>query len=169
MLLLAINVPDHLDRTSNEKSTARSVLAKLDLIGFSIFVPFVIMILMALQWGGVKYTWNSATIIGLFCGGSATLVLFMAWENRVGDSAMIPFSILRKIVVWCSCLVIGFFFASLLVFSYYLPIYFQTVKGVSPAMSGVYMLPSVLSQIVTAILSGVLGEISAFFLTTDDC
>jgi hypothetical protein len=127
------------------------------------------MILMALQWGGVKYTWNSATIIGLFCGGAGTLVLFMAWEYRVGDSAMIPFSILRKTVVWCSSLVIGFFFASLLVFSYYLPIYFQTVKGVSPTMSGVYMLPSVFSQIVTAILSGVLGEISAFFLTTDDC
>lgn len=127
------------------------------------------MILMALQWGGVKYTWNSATIIGLLCGGAGTLVLFMAWEYRVGDSAMIPFSILRKTVVWCSCLVIGFFFASLLVFSYYLPIYFQTVKGVSPTMSGVYMLPGVFSQIVTAILSGFLGEISAFFLTTDDC
>lgn len=126
------------------------------------------MILMALQWGGVKYTWNSGTIIGLFCGGAGTLGLFVAWEYRVGDSAMLPFSILRKTVVWCSSLVIGFFFASLLVFSYYLPIYFQTVKGVSPTLSGVYMLPSVLSQIVTAILSGVLGESPAFFLTTDD-
>lgn len=42
--------------------------------------------------------------------------------------------------------------------SYYLPIYFQAIKNDSPMMSGVYMLPSILSQLVFAILSGVLSE-----------
>lgn len=120
------------------------------------------MFLMALQWGGTEYPWNSATIIGLFCGAGGTLVVFTACEYRAGDGAMIPFSMIRNRVVWSSCLVIGFFFGPLLVFTYYLPIYFQAVKGVSPALSGVYILPGVLSQILMEIVSGVLGKYSFF-------
>ena len=157
LLLFKIHIPERLIKVSGEKSTIKTVLSQLDLIGFSLFAPFSIMVLMALQWGGQKYSWSSSTIIGLFCGGAGALLAFLSWEWHIGEKAMIPFSVLRERVVWCSCLVIGLFFASLLVFSYYLPIYFQTVKGVSPTMSGVYMLPSVLSQMATSVVSGVLG------------
>lgn len=116
------------------------------------------MLLMALQWGGQKYAWSSATIIGLLCGGMSTLLAFLAWEWYIGENAMIPISMIRKRVVWSSCLVTGFFFGSLLLFSYYLPIYFQTIKGASPTMSGVYMLPGILTQMIAAVVSGVLGE-----------
>lgn len=37
---------------------------------------------------------------------------------------------------------------------YYLPIYFQAVDGVTPTMSGVYMLPSIIAQLFTAIIVG---------------
>lgn len=36
-------------------------------------------------------------------------------------------------------------------------IYFQAVRGKSPTISGVYMLPSVLSQMCFAVGSGILG------------
>jgi hypothetical protein len=52
----------------------------------------------------------------------------------------------------------GFFLGQLFCVSYYLPIYFQGVKGVSPTMSGVYVLPSVLSHVFAAVASGMLGE-----------
>lgn len=42
--------------------------------------------------------------------------------------------------------------------SYYLPIYFQAVKGVTPTLSGVYLLPSILSQLMLAVISGALGK-----------
>lgn len=169
LLLFVIQIPERLIKVGSEKPTAKSILSQLDLIGFSIFAPFTIMIQMALQWGGQKYPWSSSTIIGLFSGGGGALIAFLAWEWYIGEKAMIPFSILRKRVVWCSCVVIGLFFASLLVFSYYLPIYFQTVKGASPTMSGVYMLPSVLSQMVTAVVSGVLGISASLSSSTMNC
>jgi hypothetical protein len=167
LLLFVIHIPDRLIKDGNEKKTAKSVLAQLDLVGFSLFAPFTVMMLMALQWGGQKYPWSSPMIIGLFCGGAGALLAFIAWEYHVGDKAMIPFSVIRKRVVWSSCLVMALFFGALLVFSYYLPIYFQTVKGVSPTLSGVYILPSVLSQIITATLSGVLGKLSSHSLPVD--
>jgi hypothetical protein len=158
IFLLTIRIPDRIDRNSTEKRTALAILLKLDLAGFCLFAPFAVMFLMALEWGGTKYAWNSATIIGLFCGAAGALIMFVAWEYRAGDGAMIPFSMVRKRVVWCSCLVVAFFFGSLLVFTYYLPIYFQAVKGVSPSRSGVYVLPGILSQMAMAVTSGFLGK-----------
>lgn len=70
---------------------------------------------------------------------------------------MIPFSAVRQRVVWSACLVNFFFFGSMLITNYYLPIYFQAVRYATPTMSGVYLLPAILSQIIFATVSGILG------------
>lgn len=117
------------------------------------------MISLAIEWGGTTYQWHSATIVGFFCGGGLALVTFGLWEFRVGDAvAMIPWSIVRKRQVWTSCFYLGFFSGSMLVYSYYLPIYFQAVKDVSPTLSGVYMLSGIGPQLVMAIGSGVISK-----------
>lgn len=48
---------------------------------------------------------------------------------------------------------------------YYLPIYFQAIKGASPMMSGVYLLPTIVSHLIGTIVSGVAGQ---FFFTCAD-
>lgn len=116
------------------------------------------MLLMALEWGGSQYAWNSATSIGLFCGASAMVIVFLLWEYHAGDEAMIPFSMVTNRVVWSSCLVIWFLFGAMMVYSYYLPIWFQAVKGASSLQSGVDLLPLILSQVVASIVSGGLGK-----------
>jgi hypothetical protein len=130
----------------------------MDLLGFALFVPWAVMLLLALQWGGIEHPWDSATIIGLFCGAGGMLLVFILWEYRTGDNAMIPLPMVRIRVVWTSCMASAFMFGMQMVVSYYLPIYFQAVKGVSPVLSGVYFLPTIISMMVTAVVSGVLGE-----------
>jgi hypothetical protein len=115
------------------------------------------MLLLALQWGGTKYAWTGATILGLFCGSAAMCVVFAFWEYRRGDTAMVPWSMIKQRIVWASCFLMLFLFGSQLIISYYLAIYFQAVKGVSPTASGVNFLPSVISQMIFAVISGVLG------------
>ena len=132
-------------------------LEKLDVLGFALFAPCAIQFLLALEWGGTRYAWESATIIGLFCGAAGTFCVFLVWEYRRGDSAMIPFSMVRRRIVWCSCSVTFFFMGSMMITSYYMPIYFQAVRNATPTMSGVYILPGILSQILFAIVAGVLG------------
>jgi Fungal trichothecene efflux pump (TRI12) len=156
-LLVFIQVPDQIIKPEGR---FRTVLKKLDLIGFALFAPAAIQFLLALQYGGNKYSWNSATVIGLFCGAGCTFMVFLAWEYREGDAAMIPFSMVREKAVWSSCLVMLFLMAMTFCASYYLPIYFQAVKGVSPMLSGVYLLPSILSQLLFAVVSEVLGKYS---------
>nr|AAD34558.1 unknown [Aspergillus terreus] len=162
-LLLVIQIPNRLPSTSDsttdgtnpKRRGARDVLTQLDFLGFVLFAGFAIMISLALEWGGSDYAWNSSVIIGLFCAAGVSLVLFGCWERHVGGAvAMIPISVASRRQVWCSCFFLGFFSGALLIFSYYLPIYFQAVKNVSPTMSGVYMLPGIGGQIVMAIVTG---------------
>lgn len=157
-------VPQGPLRPRVNNSVRETILKKFDLIGFLLFAPAAIQFFLALEWGGNGYAWNSATIIGLFCGAGGTFILFLLWEQREGDIAMVPFSMLKQRIVWCGCLVMAFNMTVVLLGSYYLPIYFQTVKGDSPTMSGVYMLPGILMQLFFAVFSGVMGKASNFFL-----
>ncbi len=161
IFVIIINIPDRVNRSAS-RPPLKKILGQLDLLGFVLFAPFAVMLLLALQWGGIKYAWSSATIIGLFCGSAGMLVVFGAWEYRVGDGAMIPFYMIRQRIIWSSCITMGCFFGSLLSITFYLPIYFQAVKGATPGMSGVYLLPSILSMMIMAVSSGILGKNEPF-------
>lgn len=154
--LFFIDIPDHRIK-SQIQTTIPKILHSLDLLGFAIFASGAIMFLLALQWGGTEYKWSDATVIGLFCGSAAMLVIFLIWEKKRGDTAMIPLSLFKNRIVWTGCLTIFFFMANMLTTSYYMAIYFQAVRGIEPTLSGVYLLPSILSQIAFAITSGILG------------
>ena len=156
VLLMFIRIPD-LTTMTNVQSTILTTLKKLDLLGFALFAPAAIQFLLALEWGGSRYGWSSAKIIGLFCGAAGTFCVFVAWEHRRGDSAMIPFSMVRRKIIWSSFVVGFLFMASMIITSYYMPIYFQTIRNATPTMSGVYILPAILSQILFAAVSGVFG------------
>jgi hypothetical protein len=84
-------------------------------------------------------------------------MIFIAWEYRQGDTAMFPLPLLRQRVVWSSCVTNFFLSGNLMSTGYYIPIYFQAIRGVTPTLSGVYLLPAILSQICAAVCSGVMG------------
>lgn len=153
ILLLMLNVPDQVVKPGWRKVLGSS-LSHFDLIGFGIFAPAAAMFFLALQYGGNQYPWKSATVIGLFCGAAVTFVLFFEWERRQGDDAMIPFSMVRNRIVWSSSLTMFFFSGSVFITGYYLPIYFQAVLGATPIMSGVDILPNILTQMVMTMVAG---------------
>lgn len=135
----------------------RALWRKLDLTGAVLFAPAAVMLLLAMQYGGNRYAWGSSTVVGLFCGAGATFMLFLAWERRAGVDAMVPFEVATKMPIWTSCLGSIFLFVSIFTSSYFLPVYFQSILGVTPFLSGLYLLPSILSQLIFAVLSGYLS------------
>lgn len=80
----------------------------------------------------------------------------------MGDGGMIPLSIISKRVVWSSCLNYGFLTGSMLIVTYYLPIYFQAVRNATPALSGVYLLPMIITMILSVIATGALRMSKSF-------
>lgn len=139
----------------------RNLPRSLDLVGFVIFSGASVMLLLALEWGGSSYAWGSAVIIGLFCGSAALLLVFAGWSWRRGDEALIPPSLLKqRVVIACTCLTL-FMMGANLTLSYWLPVYFQTVRGASPVTSGVNLLPSIVLSVVFAVIGGVLSKLSS--------
>lgn len=145
------------ERDSDKKPLMQKV-RQIDTIGCLIFIPTIVMTLLALQWGGQKYPWKSATVIGLFCGSAVLATIFLVWEYRQGDKAMIPFSILFQRSILLSCLFSTLMFGGYLLNNYYIPEWFQIIKGASPLHSGVMTLPMVCTQIVASISAGLISK-----------
>ncbi|RAH63991.1 putative efflux pump antibiotic resistance protein [Aspergillus aculeatinus CBS 121060] len=163
LVLLFVTIPEP-KATKDLLPTLHIIREKLDLIGFSIFAPAIIQLLLALDYGGNRYPWNSATVIGLFCGSGAMFILFLGWEYRTGREAMFPLYMVSQRIVTCSCLFMFFLGGMNACATYYLPLYFQVVKGVSAMMSGVSTLPSIISQLILVISSGFLVRKVGYYL-----
>jgi len=155
--LAFITIPDqYVDL--GEKPLCRFVRHKMDYVGFLLLAPAVTILLVALQLGGNQFRWDSYVVIGLLCGGGLAALVFLWAEYKKGRDAIIPLWMIRKRVVWCSCLVMTFSIATTFCASYFLPIYFQSVMNASPAMSGVYLLPTIISQLISGVTSGWIGR-----------
>ncbi|TGO75622.1 hypothetical protein BELL_0202g00050 [Botrytis elliptica] len=163
LLLLSITIPERLHPTALTLTPLQRI-QHLDLLGFFLFAPTAIQFLLALEWGGTMYPWSSSHITRLFIGSFFNFLLFLYREYRAGDEAMIPLSLVRNTVVWTCCCTNFLFMAGMLTLSYYLPIYFQGVRGVQPTMSGVYTLPGILSQMLFAIISGFAVQRIGYYL-----
>ncbi|KAK0858902.1 hypothetical protein LTS02_009605 [Friedmanniomyces endolithicus] len=155
ILLLRFHIPE-----PEPKKPAREVLGtavkSLDLPGFALISPAVIMLLLGLQFGGNEHPWSSSVVIGLLCGAAVTFVCFLVWERRQGDEAMVPFALLTNKIIWSAAGNMAFVLASILVADFYLSIYFQAVHNDSPLMSGVHLLPTCLGIVLFTIISGVM-------------
>jgi MFS family permease len=138
----------------NEQRSFLQRAKNLDLVGAFLFTPSIMAVLLALQWGGNEYAWNSATIIGLFCGFGGLLLLFLGWQLHKGDSAMIPLRLLSRRTIIASSLVSMGIFGSLFVVIYYIPEWFQVIKGASPIKSGVMNIALFVPQIIGSIIAG---------------
>ncbi|XDG02463.1 hypothetical protein ABKA04_002078 [Annulohypoxylon sp. FPYF3050] len=155
LVILLVRIPEQMP-----KQNPLVVFAKLhhylDLVGFALFAPAVLQLLLALQYGGNQFAWKSSTVIGLFCGSGATFIVWLVWNRYKGDDALLPHSMIKQKVVWASGLFQAFMLSAVYGATYFLPIYFQAINNVTAMLSGVYLLPTILPQLVMAGLSGVL-------------
>ncbi|CAG9984031.1 unnamed protein product [Clonostachys byssicola] len=129
-------------------------LQELDFAGAVLFAGAIVMVLLALQWGGTAYLWRSATIIGLFLGGAGLGFVFATWQWHKGDDAMIPPRLMMERTQFFACMTEFFAMGSVYISIYYLPTWFQVVKGASPTKSGLMYLPLALSDVLSATLTG---------------
>ncbi|KAK2807734.1 hypothetical protein FQN51_000172 [Onygenales sp. PD_10] len=141
-----------------------TAIKSLDLPGFMLICPAVVMFLLGLQFGGNQHPWNSSVVIGLLVGAAVTFGLFLVWEYRQGDEAMVPFAMLKHRVIWSAAMTMFFTLSSVLVADFYIAIYFQAILDDSPLMSGVHMLPITLGLVMFTMVSGILISVLGYYL-----
>ena len=134
-------------------STSNKQHHTIDYLGATLLAAFATAVVLATSWGGTTYAWTSPVIIGLFAGSA---VLLFAWylSARRAPEAVLPLRLFRNpvfVIAAAIGLAAGFALFGALA---YLPLFLQVVRGVSPTISGVYLLPMVLGLLITSIGSG---------------
>ncbi|KAL8675343.1 MAG: hypothetical protein Q9168_000300 [Polycauliona sp. 1 TL-2023] len=128
---------------------------QFDPIGTALFLPAIVCLLLALQWGGAKYAWSNGRIIALFVIAGFLIVGFITMQFIQGDNATIPIRIVKKRSVaaasWYTLCLGGSFF----ILIYFVPLWFQAIKGVSATKSGIMVLPMILSLVIISVVSGI--------------
>ncbi|KAF2661948.1 MFS general substrate transporter [Lophiostoma macrostomum CBS 122681] len=147
-----------------KEKTFWGLLWKLDPIGLALFLPSVICVLLALQWGGTTYAWSNGRIIALFVVFGLTLIAFIAVQAKLGENATIPPRIALQRTIWSSSIFIFCLSSSFFVLIYFLPIYFQAVKGMSALNSGIASIPLIFSNVIALIIVGVLVSKLGFYM-----
>jgi hypothetical protein len=75
--------------------TWRSKLKAFDAPGAVMLMAATTCLLLALQWGGVVYAWDSGVIVALFAVFAALSLVLLPMQWRAGDAALVPTSMLR--------------------------------------------------------------------------
>lgn len=160
----------HLPEQTEPTPSLKQQLSKLDPLGTLFFLPAIVSLLLALQWGGSTYAWSNARIIVLLIVFAVLFAIFIAIQAWKQDTATIPLRIVKQrsitfalIFTFCSS-------SAMMVLVYYIPLWFQAIKGVSAVQSGIDSIPSILALVVGSIFAGgvvqKIGYYTPFMLTS---
>ncbi|GMF79242.1 unnamed protein product [Aspergillus oryzae] len=136
-------------KSVKDNSGFKNQMGQLDFPGTALFMPSIICVLLALQWGGTMYAWNNARIIALFVVFGVLLIAFCGIQWWQQDKATVPPRLVKN---------------------RNLPIWFQAIKGVTATRSGIMNLPLLLPMIVASIAAGacvtMVGYYTPFMIAT---
>lgn len=126
----------------------------LDPIGTLLFIPSITCLLLALQWGGTTYAWKSGRIVALLTLFGMLLVLFVGVQIWMGEQATVPPRIAAQRTIAFSSVFSVFLGGAFFLLIYFLPIWFQAIRGVSALQSGIDSIPLILTMTVGIMVSG---------------
>jgi EmrB/QacA subfamily drug resistance transporter len=127
----------------------------IDYVGVALLASGLSAIVLLTTLGGNTYAWISPEIIGLGVA-SVVLTLMFIWVESRASEPVLPLSLFRN-PVFAVCSAVGFVVGVALFGSVtYLPLFLQLVKGSSPTISGLEMLPLMVGVLISSIGSGAL-------------
>ncbi|KAI8288216.1 Efflux pump roqT [Colletotrichum sp. SAR11_57] len=137
-------------------------ILELDLLGNIFLLGACVMLFMALELTNRGQAWSSVRIIGLLSGSGATAIVFAAWQWWRQDGALIPPAIITHRTVAASCVAAFSTYGALMIHTYFLPLWFQAIRGEDAIMSGVDMIPYVATIGIFSLLSAVFVSVVGY-------
>ena len=163
-LLLFLRTPKQPRPADDGPTTLWARIAKFDPLGSILFLASITCILLALQLGGTTYEFSNGRIIALFVLFGVLLIAFVALQFWGGKNATIPTSILKQRSVLFGMFYMFCVGSHFFVLVYFLPIWFQGVRGESALQSGIHTLPILLSQTLFVVLGGIFVSITGYYI-----
>ncbi|CAK1354643.1 uncharacterized protein RHO25_001576 [Cercospora beticola] len=136
---------------------------QFDPLGTLAFLAMVVCLVLALQLGGTRYAWSNGRVVALLVVFAACLIAFVLLQARGGSGTTIPLQICTQRTVVASALFSFFVGGSFFIPVYFIPVWFQAVRGTSAFSSAIRIIPLLLSLIVMCILSGSLTTLFGYY------
>ncbi|ODV96777.1 hypothetical protein PACTADRAFT_39663 [Pachysolen tannophilus NRRL Y-2460] len=131
-------------------------LKMIDYLGVFLMASSLVLILLALTFGGIQYPWRSAAVICCFVIGGLLWIIFCIWNFKFSKNPIIPLSVVRVPQLNASAFTGGFMFMYFMAAFIYVNIYFQVVRGADAWHSGIDSLPFIITVVICSISSGIL-------------
>ena len=131
----------------------RRVHHTIDYLGFAVLSLAATSLILLTSLGGTTYPWRSTPIYTLAVAGVVLIGLFVVVERRAAEPVL-PLHLFRLRTFSVTSLVgfiVGFAMFGAIT---YLPAFFQVVRGISPTVSGLYLLPLMAGLLTVSIASG---------------
>ena len=137
-----------------EQTSLKQKVKELDIIGNLVFLPSLTCLFTALSLAGTKYPWNSPIIIAMFCLFAFLLTIFGIDQWLKGETATLPPRVLKNRSVLSALAYSLCCNSTMNVVEYYLPTYFQVMRGYSPTRSGLLMFPIIIGMLLSMLMQG---------------
>ncbi|KAF2836439.1 MFS general substrate transporter [Patellaria atrata CBS 101060] len=147
MIILFLNL-------HQQTSSFLAKLRRVDWLGMVLFLSSSTGFLIPITWGGVQYAWSSwRTLVPLILC-SIGMLLFVLYEAKLASEPLIRLSVfsnrtaninfsasfIHGLILWCVL--------------YYLPLYYEAVKGYTPILAGVSLFPQTFTVAPAATITG---------------
>jgi EmrB/QacA subfamily drug resistance transporter len=125
----------------------------LDVWGAALLAAATSAFMLACIWGGERYAWDSAPILGLIAATLAMAAVLIMRERRVPDP-IVPLGLLRTraVAVTSAALFLGL--AALFAITVFVPLFLQTTTGATPTEAGLLLVPAMLGITISTTFAG---------------
>ncbi|KAJ5754360.1 hypothetical protein N7533_003903 [Penicillium manginii] len=144
--------------TPQTATSFRQKLLQIDYLGMTLNVGAFTALIMATNFGGNIFSWESGREIALWVVGGVVLLLFVLQQAfSVGTTEterVFPADFLRMPLMWPLFCLMCCAATCVFVPTYYIPLHFQFVRGDSPLKAAVGLLPFVFPMVFCGLANG---------------
>jgi EmrB/QacA subfamily drug resistance transporter len=126
---------------------------QVDWLGAATLVLSMVPILLALEWGGRDYPWQSPQIVALGAFGIVMFAVFLFVETRAPEAIMPP-ALFRNRVVGNSAAAAMLMAVAMFGATLFIPLFIQSVIGASATRSGAVLTPMMTTMVLASGYSG---------------
>jgi len=126
---------------------------RIDFLGSFLLTSATTAVLLLLTLGGVQWPWTAVPTMALALL-AAGLTAALLWHVRRVPDPVLPLDLFSNRVFDVACVVMALSFMGLLGASVFFPLFFQVVRGVSPARSGLLTAPLMIGVVLSSVFNG---------------
>jgi len=127
-----------------------------DWAGMGLLGLFLVTVLSALS-SGQRSGWSSDRVLGEFAIAAVSLVAFIGWESRTAKP-MLDLRLFGSGAFSAAALVSFVLGAGLFGTTYLLPVFVQTIQGLTPTQAGLLLMPSGFAMVLIFPIAGRLSD-----------